>query len=275
MRYRMKQLITFTLAAIICAGCATSFDYPDNQLATSATSSKSGMRAPVRFQNLALNPRNGGQLIHADALLAGDILLSATDGITSAGIRLLTMAPVSHASVYIGNHEIVEAVGQGVRKRTIAETLQEEAVVVVFRHPRLEQTHAEKIRSFALQKVGKPYDHLGIVLQAPFSIERRLCELPLVPDVIRHACLQGIATIQLGTVNNDRFFCSQLVLESYRQAGLPLTQANPRWISPADILHMREGDVPSMRVRQTLAYVGHLKFRPQAVANSSQQHLSD
>jgi hypothetical protein len=61
--------------------------------------------------------------------------------------------------------------------------------------------------------------------------------------------------------SNDRFFCSQFVLEAYRQSGLPLTDADPRWLSPRDILHMRDGDVPSVRVRQTLVYVGHLKFQ--------------
>jgi hypothetical protein len=45
-----------------------------------------------------------------------------------------------------------------------------------------------------------------------------------------------------------------------RQVGLPLSDAAPRWLSPRDILHMREGDVPSVKVRQTLTYVGHLKY---------------
>jgi hypothetical protein len=51
------------------------------------------------------------------------------------------------------------------------------------------------------------------------------------------------------------------VLEAYKRADLPLTSANPRWLSPSDILHMREGDVPSVRSLQALEYVGHLKFR--------------
>ena len=96
---------------------------------------------------------------------------------------------------------------------------------------------------------------------APFSLERRACELPLVPEGVRDFCIRGIATVQLGAGgNNDRFFCSQFVLEAYAQAGLPITDADPRWISPADILHMREGDVPSMKIHQPLVYVGHLKL---------------
>ena len=56
--------------------------------------------------------------------------------------------------------------------------------------------------------------------------------------------------------------------EAYRVAGLPITDADPRWISPADILHMREGDVSSVRVNQPLAYIGHLKFRDELALNT-------
>jgi len=38
-----------------------------------------------------------------------------------------------------------------------------------------------------------------------------------------------------------------------------VTHADPRLISPADILHMREGDVPSVNIARPLRYVGHLK----------------
>lgn len=239
------------LLAVLCSACATSVQQENTQ----------GNAAPtLRFQNPALAPGNGGRQITWADLQSGDILLSATNGVTSAGIRLVTLAPVSHASLYIGNREIVEAVGSGVRRRTLAATLEEEAVVAAFRHPRLTPEQAERVRAFALEKVGSRYDHVGIMLQAPFSLERKLCELPLMPDAARSACLMGIASIQLGTANNDRFFCSQLVLEAYRQAGLPITEADPRWVSPADILHMREGDVPSMKIHQALLYVGHLKM---------------
>ena len=40
--------------------------------------------------------------------------------------------------------------------------------------------------------------------------------------------------------------------------------ADPRLLSPADLLHLREGDVPSVRSHRALQYVGHLKFQPVA-----------
>jgi len=39
-----------------------------------------------------------------------------------------------------------------------------------------------------------------------------------------------------------------------------MTNADPRLISPADILHMRAGDVPSVRIHKELRYAGHLKY---------------
>ena len=221
---------------------------------------------PLAFQQPGLAPHNGGKLVGADALQPGDIILSATNGVTSAGIRLLTLAPVSHAAVYIGAERIAEAVGQGIVVRSVDAMLAEESVVVAFRHPRLSSAQGERIGAFALGKVGGSYNHVGVVLLAPFSLERRVCELPLVPEAVRDFCFRGVASIQLGASRNDRFFCSQFVLEAYRQAGLPITDADPRWISPADILHMREGDVPSVRVHDALLYLGHLKVAPVPLA---------
>ena len=86
---------------------------------------------------------------------------------------------------------------------------------------------------------------------------------------MRDFCIRGLAAIQLGAARNDRFFCSQLVLQAYQQAQLPLITADPLLVSPADLLHMREGDVPSVRTEQALQYVGHLKSEDDAPANAA------
>lgn len=221
----------------------------------------------LKFQNPALSPANGGELIGAEALRPGDILLTAGNGFASVGIQVLTLAPVSHAALYVGDGQVIEAVGEGVRTRSIDAVLQEEAMVVAFRHPGTTPEAAALMRGFAEDKLGSRYGYLGVVLHAPFAVERRVCELPLVPGLVRDFCLRGVALVQLGTGSDDRFFCSQLVLEAYRHAGVPITTARAHWMSPADILHMRADDVPSMTVEQTLHYVGHLKYtEPQRVA---------
>lgn len=218
------------------------------------------------FQNKTLHPGNGGQLVNAENLQPGDIILTAENGLNSIGIRLITLSPVSHAAVYLGDQQIAEAVGSGIRRRSMDALLADEATIVAFRHPNITAEQATKINAFTAKHDGQKYNYVGVILQAPFALERRLCELPLIPSLVRDFCIRGIAAVQLGLGRNDQFFCSQFILEAYRSAGLPLTDADPRLINPGDLLHMREGDVPSVKIHQALQYVGHLKSPPQTLA---------
>lgn len=238
---------------LLLAGCATGV----------TTSPTTGAQS-LGFQNLALNPANGGRLVGHEALQPGDILLTADNGLNSSGIRLITLSPVSHAAVYLADQHVAEAVGSGIRRRAVADLLADEVTVVAFRHPGIRLEHVDKMNAFVTRHMGQKYNYVGVMLQAPFALERRVCELPLVPSLVRDFCLRGVAAVQLGLGRNDQFFCSQFILEAYRSAGLPLTDADPRLINPGDLLHMREGDVPSVRIHQALQYVGHLKAPPPA-----------
>jgi cell wall-associated NlpC family hydrolase len=216
----------------------------------------------VRLQSSSLAPGNGGELVAPSSLATGDILLSSVGTLQSLGIQLATLAPVSHALVYVGDGRVAEAVGDGVGVRDIDAVLGSEQMVVAFRDPQLTPEQAAAVRRWALAQVGTPYNTVGVVLSAPFVVNRRLCEVPLVPGPLRDACIRGVASVQLGASRDDRFFCSQFVLEAYRQAGAPLSDADPRWVSPADLLHMREGDVATFAPARPLRYVGHLKYTP-------------
>jgi len=250
----VRLFAALVVAVLVLAGCATQIvDRP-------AVDPEGPSGKAIAFQRKSLTPTDGGRMVRPEDLQAGDILLSADPGIASAGIRLLTTSPVSHAAVYVGNGEVAEALRGGVRLRSIERVLQEESVVAAFRHPALDEERAQRMSEFAREQVGKPYDFVGVVMHAPFALQRRVCELPGVPTFLREACLSTLATFQLIHGGDDRFFCSQFVLESYRVAGLPITRARPHWVSPEDIMHMRAGDVPSLPVEQPLIYVGHLKI---------------
>ncbi len=238
-------------AALLLSGCATRLDLPTED---------TGLR--LRVQSSVIAPGNGGELVGAEALEPGDILLTSIATVNSFGIRLGTFSPVSHAVLYLGDGRIAEAVGSGVRARALEDVVGEEQMIVAFRVPGLSAAGVEKIRGWAQAQVGTRYNTTGVLLNAPFVLNRRLCELPLIPSAVSHYCISGMAMVQLGASRDDQFFCSQFVLEAYRQAGLPITEADPRWVSPADLLHMREGDVPSIAATRPLRYVGHLKYNP-------------
>jgi len=246
---RAAALVAAAGAALLLAACATRVDLPTKD---------SGLR--LRVQSSVIAPGNGGELITASALEPGDILLSSIATVNSFGIRLGTFSPVSHALLYLGDGLIAEAVGTGVRARPLADVVAEEQMVVAFRVPGLDDAGVAKLRTWANSQVGTRYNTTGVLLNAPFVLNRRLCELPLIPSSVSNFCISGMAMVQLGASRDDQFFCSQFVLEAYRQAGLPITAADPRWVSPADLLHMREGDVPSIAATQPLRYIGHLKY---------------
>ena len=132
-------VLRVVLVVLSLAGCATQFIDPTNKKAPS-----------FQVQNrLLLTPANGGKSIQASDLRAGDIVLSSTNGIASLGIRVLTITPVSHAALYLGDDQIAEAVGSGVHIRSTAEFIAGESTIVAFRHPELSPDQAALVRAFA------------------------------------------------------------------------------------------------------------------------------
>ncbi|MBW7982381.1 YaeF family permuted papain-like enzyme [Enterobacillus tribolii] len=203
------------------------------------------------------------QLLPVSELRPGDILLSSSRGINSLGIRLFSVAGVSHASVYLGDEQVAEAVGSGVRIIPLAQAVKESNNMLALRYPDLTEQQAAQIRDFSLQQQGRKYNYKGIVMIAPWMLTKRVCEIPLLGAKQRNFCLSTLAKIQLGDEQEQEqvqsFFCSQFVTEAYAQAGYPIVQGNSAWITPADLLHMREGDVSSFSPQERLSYVGHLK----------------
>lgn len=62
-----------------------------------------------------------------------------------------------------------------------------------------------------------------------------------------------------GEGDKKSWFCSEFVTDAFAKAGHPLTLAQSGWISPADLMHMRTGDVSAFKPETQLQYVGHLK----------------
>lgn len=227
------------------------------QFQWTATSMALAARARAFTEDIPLSPANGGMSIGESALQVGDILLSRASGIVSRGIRTISDSPVSHAALYIGDGQVVEALADGVVLNQLAGSVASNEVVVAFRYPGMTQEQGLRVRDFAGQNLGARYNYFGVVRQAPFSVDRRICER--LPAALRQRCTAGMARIYLGRGDSDTFFCSQLVVAAFQHAGVPLTSADPRWVSPGDLARMREDAVPAFPITHPLEYVGHLK----------------
>lgn len=260
---RLTLAFSVLLLLGLLGGCATEWQH--HAATTDAAppgSSLNAQRPPaLRLQTVqgSTQPDEGFTPITEADLQAGDILFSAEKTLLSASIRLFNHAPVSHAFLYLGNGQIAEAVGAGVQIRPLTQALQQTNLAVAFRRPGLMTTDIEKIRAFAQGLQGSPYNRLGVAKQAPYSVTRHVCELPVIPRAVRHLCLNALAAVQITPFASQRYFCSQFVIEAFNQAGKPLTHTPPEWLNPNDILRMREGDVPAIPPIARLNYIGHLQ----------------
>ena len=233
-------------------GCATEWRH---QAAT--TTEKGAWR--LHSQRSSTVPVQGMVPIEAADLRAGDILFSAEKGFNSVGIRLFNQASVSHAFVYLGDGQIAEVVGSGVHIQPLDQATAHSTVLAAYRHPQLTPEAVDKIRQFAHSLDGSRYNFSGIAKQAPYSLTRKACELPVIPRAVRHLCVNSLALVQVTPFSSQRYFCSQFVIEAFNRAGTPLTETKPEWVSPGDILHLREDDVAAVTPMTRLVYVGHLR----------------
>jgi len=246
----------FFAALLFVSGCST-----QTNISQQAALQPSATKATLHLQRLSTLDSHDAVVIGAAQLQPGDILLSSTTGVTSLGIRLFSMTGVSHASVYLGNGEVAEAVGAGVQIISLEDALTHSNSMVSLRHHGFNELQLERLRTFAQNNRGKKYNYKGIVIIAPYTLSRRICDLPVFFGKGRSSCFDTLATVQIGNTSDpqETFFCSQFVIEAFNYAGNPITASNALWISPADLLHMREGDVSSFTPVQPLQYVGHLK----------------
>ena len=188
---------------------------------------------------IPLDPGAGGRSIGTSALQAGDIIVSTTRHFVSRAIRLGTLSPVSHVMLYAGGGNVIEAIGSGVRETTLASAIDESILAVAYRHPQLDAAHAAAVLAYARTRIGNAYNYAGVAYQG----YRILNPLPAaVIDAIGRRL--GVEVGQAGAV-----YCSELVLESFERAGVPLA-SRPAQSTPDQVVQI---------ARSHLSYVGHLK----------------
>ena len=188
------------------------------------------VRDRVPTKPVALTPSVGGLCIDPRAVRTADIIVSTTKAFGSGVIRVGTMAVVSHVALAVANDAVVEALAdKGVTRNSLDDALSDDALSVVFRHPKMTPGVAAKISAWATSQVGKSYSTAGAVASG-----------------------MGIACRVKGS-GNGTFFCSQFVFEAFNRGGLPLSSMPAQCVNPGEAVDILEKD---------LAYVGHLKGDP-------------
>lgn len=216
----------------------------------------------IRFQRQSSLAQAPLVDITESELEAGDLLFSSSIGITSLGIRAFSTSSVSHVAIYLGDHEVAEATGAGIQIVSLNQAMQHSDKLFALRVPDLTAQQAADIRAFAYKKQNSSYNYLGIIEFLPFMLTKQICSLNPFSRDFRQQCLSGLAKAQLSDdagENKKAWFCSEFVIDAFAKAGHPLTMAHPTWISPSDLLHMREGDISAFTPEKPLQYVGHLK----------------
>ena len=196
-------------------------------------------------------------------LRPGDLLFSSSIGVTSFGIRAFSTSSVSHVAVYLGNGKIGEATGAGVQIVTLEHAMKHSDKLFALRVSDLTPQQSEQIKTFTHKIINSGYNYRGIIEFIPFMMTRQICSLNPFSENFRQQCVSGLAQAQLSDASEGEkkaWFCSEFVIDAFAQAGHPLTMAQAGWISPSDLMHMREGDITAFKSETRLQYVGHLKL---------------
>ena len=138
-------------------------------------------------------------IIDQSKLIKGDILLTRENSLTSKGVRLGTFSKYSHAILYLGDSSFIHSDGDGVHSGNLQRLLfkQASSVAVLRLKSEADRAQIDYICSIARRQVGKEYS---------------------VPQ----ATASAIRTTRLFDDNSNRQYCSRLVAQSYKAAGLKL-----------------------------------------------------
>ena len=105
-----------------------------------------------------------GQYVSPSQLRPGDILLVDAAGVKAVGIGGSTGSTYSHAALYIGNGQMIEAISNGgVRQISVQDFCKDHAIrrIMVVRMPNPSQAEETKLVALAQQQIGKRYNYTG------------------------------------------------------------------------------------------------------------------
>jgi hypothetical protein len=156
-------------------------------------------------------------------LRKGDIILNTTEGPLSESIRAISHSNYNHAAIYVGNGKVVEAVGGGVRQIDLTVFLKDDHLVrsMVIRNANLTDTQRDAIATWAIAKVGTPYNVGGLFGNT----------IKFKPNNHKE-------------YNRVDYFCSQLVAAAHSSAGAPLHKSLE--LNPGELANMVKSELTAL-----------------------------
>lgn len=171
----------------------------------------------------------------ASELQVADIILTSRSfksSPVSAVIKVGTLSSYSHTILYIGGGMVIEAISEGVTKRSVSDALAGCDLKTAYRHSQMTDTKAQQIVQFAEDKIGGDYAVPGVLSGSGVAVVGYApIAIPLMAGrTLTNAILQK-------TGKKRSYFCSELVADAYLSAGLPLGiyGRTPSLMNPGDI----------------------------------------
>lgn len=196
-------------------------------------------------RTIPLTPKAGGMCLDPASLQPADIVVSTTGGFNSWVIRAATGSRVSHASIYVGDSQVIEAVPPRVRQVSVGVALGDAILAVVYRRKEMEASHQAAVIGFLRKHrdTKSGYDTVSAGA-AGGRANPVLCVVLLG--------IPGCMVVRSGLVDNpNRFYCSELVLAAFEAAGRPIIDIPSKASIPNHVVNAYSNGL--------LEYVGHLK----------------
>ncbi|OWY19627.1 hypothetical protein C7N43_25985 [Sphingobacteriales bacterium UPWRP_1] len=197
---------------------------PANTAAPEPTAGKPFIppKSSANVKNIQSLQANKDNLIEelSKAIKRCDILLTADKGIISATIRLFDNAEYSHGILCKGDNKIIESLGKGVTENDLRKIFDNIKSIAVLRDQNMTEEQCDVMLDFAAKQIGKSYNFFG-ALWAP--------------------------TIIKTSSSNDKYYCTELILEAREEAGLP-SEIEPNKSTPNNLYTDANKPNPPLKV---------------------------
>ena len=188
-------------------------------------------------------------------LRLADIIVSTTNHPTSRSIRVAIGADISHAMLYIGNGDVIEATGHGVEVNPLERVaLNGATLAIALRRTHMTDQLRRAVVENAKQFKGRSYDKLGAAGSGMTSKRVRVgvaagCIISPIACTAANTEFSRRVAENANEENRDKmFFCSELVARAFELAGVPIVNGAATGVNPRAI-----------KVSSQLQYVGHLR----------------